>query len=252
MLNGTAEGGVPGGVVFLLDVDNTLLDNDAFAAGLGARLEQDFGAAERDRYWDLFAKLRNQLGYADYLGTLQTFRDGLENHPQILHMSAFLLDYPFERLVFPQALEVIARLRTLGRPVVLSDGDVVFQPRKVRRSGIWDAVEGRVLIQVHKQNSLADTQRRYPAEHYVMVDDKPQLLAAVKQVLGARVTTVFVQQGHYAVAADVGAVEPPPDLRFQHIGELLDCDPGQFSRLLAAAAPGRAHEPTSQPLQDQT
>ena len=132
-------------IVFLLDVDNTLLDNDRFGADLGARLEQAFGADQRDRYWAIFTALREALSYADYLGALQKFRFGLDDDPQLLQLSSFLLDYPFADRLYPRALEVIGYLNTLGLTVVLSDGDVVFQPRKVQRSGIWDAVGGRVL-----------------------------------------------------------------------------------------------------------
>jgi len=206
--------------VFLLDVDNTLLDNDRFAADLGAHLETAFGAPERDRYWELFGKLRDELGYADYLSALQNLRAGLEDHPELLRVSEFMLDYPFESRLYPFAREAIAHLATLGRPVVLSDGDIVFQPRKIQRSGVWAAVEGRVLIYVHKERSLDSMRRRFPASHYVMVDDKPNLLAAMKSQLGAQMTSVFVRQGHYAHAADLGKIEPPADHSIEHIGDL--------------------------------
>ncbi len=240
-------GAMPAGnaerTVFLLDVDNTLLDNDRFADDLDARLERDFGAAGRDCYWSIYAGLRDQLGYADYLGTLQAFRSGLDDHPQLLTMSAFLLEYPFAQRLYPRALETIAHLGRLGTPVVLSDGDVVFQPRKVQRSGIWDAVGGRVSIHIHKQGAMEAVQQRYPAPHYVMIDDKPQLLAAMKQVLGARLTTVFVRQGHYALASGGTVIDPAPDLRIEHIGQLIDLDPRHFSSVppeqgkIAAPAP---------------
>jgi len=221
----------PDELVFLLDVDNTLLDNDRFAADLSERLEQAFDAAGRDRYWALYATLRDEVGYADYLGALQTFRAGVEDDPDLLQMSAFLLEYPFAQRLYPHALEAVAHLGRLGRPVVLSDGDVVFQPRKVQRSGIWDAVAGRVMITVHKQRALAAMQRRYPAAHYVMVDDKPQLLAQMKQVLGAKLTTVFVRQGHYALDSAGTLIEPAPDLRIEHIGDLLGFDLSHFASL---------------------
>ncbi len=206
--------------VFLLDVDNTLLDNDRFAADLGARLEAAFGAAQRNRYWELFAKLRDELGYADYLATLQSFRTGLDDHPDLLRLSEFMLDYPFESLLYPFAREAIAHLATFGRPVVLSDGDIVFQPRKIQRSGIWAAVEARVLIYVHKERSLDAMRQRFPAARYVMIDDKPTLLAAMKRKMGAQLTSVFVRQGHYALAADWGKIEPAPDRTIEHIGDL--------------------------------
>ena len=217
-----------GATVFLLDVDNTLLDNDRFTADLGDRLESSFGADERARYWDIFAQRRVSLGLADYLGSLQEFRAGLDDDPKLLDMSQFLLEYPFAGRLFPRALEAIAHLRNLGMPVVLSDGDIVFQPRKIKRSGIWDAVEGRVMIYVHKEKVLDHMQRRYPARHYVMVDDKANLLAAMKQVLGARLTTVFVRQGHYAVSPESKSAAPAPDLVIERIGDLLNHNPTDF------------------------
>jgi FMN phosphatase YigB (HAD superfamily) len=208
-------------VIFLLDVDNTLLDNDRFTADLGERLEDSFGTAERARYWEIFGRRREALGLADYLGSLQDFRAGLDDNPQLLGMSEFLLEYPFAARLFPKALEALAHLGTMGAPVVLSDGDVVFQPRKILRSGIWAAVEGRVLIYLHKEKVLDHMQRRYPAKHYVMVDDKANLLAAMKSVLGSRLTTIFVRQGHYAMAAESNSIQPAPDLVIERIGDLL-------------------------------
>jgi FMN phosphatase YigB (HAD superfamily) len=207
-------------VVFLLDVDDTLLDNDRFAAELGAHLEQSFGAAARKRYWDIFEESRARLGFADYLGALQTFRTGLDDDPQLLELSDYLLEFPFPRLLFPEALAAIAHLKNLGRPVVLSDGDIVFQPRKIKRSGIWDAVDGAVLVYLHKEKVLDHVQRRYPAAHYVVVDDKPNLLAAMKRVLQERLTTVFVRQGHYALAPAANAVQPSPDRVIERIGDI--------------------------------
>jgi FMN phosphatase YigB (HAD superfamily) len=206
--------------VFLLDVDNTLLDNDRFAADLGARLELHFGAAARERYFSIFAELRERLGVADYLASLQAFRAGLDDDPRLLQMSNFLLEYPFAGLVYEPAFAAIAHLRSLGTPVVLSDGDVVFQPRKIQRSGIWDAVEGRVMIYVHKERVLDHVQRRYPAARYVMIDDKPNLLAAMKTTLGSKLTTVFVRQGHYAHAQGADDVIPRPDRAIGGIGDL--------------------------------
>jgi FMN phosphatase YigB (HAD superfamily) len=208
--------------VFLLDVDNTLLDNDRFAADLGDWLEKCFGTAQRTRYWDIFAQRRAALGLADYLGSLQEFRTGLDDDPRLLDMSHYLLEYPFASRLFPRALEAITHLNTQGSAVVLSDGDIVFQPRKIQRSGIWDAVEGRVMIYVHKEKELDHMQRRFPAKHYVMVDDKANLLAAMKLVLGAQLTTVFVRQGHYALAAESNSVVPAPDLVIERIGDLLN------------------------------
>ena len=200
-----------GDVVFLLDVDNTLLDNDRFGSALGVRLEENFGAESRQRYWDIFARMRDQSGVADYLGALQAFRSGLDDDPHLLRMSEFLLEFPFASLLYPRALSAIAHLKTLGRPVVLSDGDVVFQPRKIQRAGIWDAVDGAVLIYLHKERVMDHVVRRHPATHYVMVDDKPNLLSAMKGTLGPKLTTVFVRQGHYALAAGSNLGSPAPD-----------------------------------------
>src|ERR1700680_2723835 len=224
-------------VVFLLDVDNTLLDNDRFGADLGARLEQAFGADQRDRYWAIFAALREELSYADYLAALQKFRVGLDGNPDLLQMSSFILEYPFADRQYPSALEATAHLGTLGLAVILSDRDIVFPPRKTQRSGIWDAVQGRVLIDVHKERSLDAMRQRYPARHYVMIDDKPRLLAAMKRALGEKLTTTFVHQGHYAAESAATVIDPPPDLELERIGDLLDHDLPDF---LAASAVGVA------------
>jgi FMN phosphatase YigB (HAD superfamily) len=226
---------MPHPLVFLLDVDNTLLDNDRFADDLGTRLLESFGAAERDRYWAIYAERRDALGYADYLGTLQHFRAGLENHPALLQMSAWLLEYPFAERLYPHALQVIAHLRSLGAVAILSDGDVVFQPRKVQHAGLWDALHGEVLIYLHKQQQLDSMQQRYPAAHYVMVDDKPNILSDMKQRLGARLTTVFVRQGHYAAAANP-ALQPRPDIEIACIADLCQHTLDDF---LPAAVSGR-------------
>jgi FMN phosphatase YigB (HAD superfamily) len=213
-----------GDVVFMLDVDNTLLDNDRFSSDLSRRLDEAFGRDARERYWAIFADLRERFGLADYLASLQAFRTGLDDDPDLLGMSDYLLEYPFAALLFPQALAAIARLKSLGRPVVLSDGDVVFQPRKIHRSGIWDAVDGAVLIYLHKERVLDHVLKRYPAAHYVMVDDKPNLLAAMKSTLGDQLTTVFVRQGHYALAEGSNTVRPPPDRVIERIADLIPLD----------------------------
>jgi len=193
------------GVVFLLDVDNTLLDNDRIIADLRQHLQREFGAASAERYWTIFEQLRAELGYVDYLGALQRYRDAIDHDGdrdhRLLEMSNFLLDYPFAERLYPRALAVVAHLATLGATVILSDGDVVFQPRKVWRSGLWDAVQGRVLIYVHKEQQLDQVQRLYPARCYVLVDDKLRLLTAAKQVMRDRLVTVFPRQGHYALDA---------------------------------------------------
>ena len=214
-------------VVFLLDVDNTLLDNDRFGADLGDTLEQAFGATQRERYWAIYGKLRDELGYADYLGALQRFRVGLDNEPPLLQMSKYLLEYPFPARLYPHALDTVAHLRTLGPTVILSDGDMVFQPRKIQHAGLWDALNGEVLIYVHKQQMLVAMQQRYPAAHYVMIDDKPQILAEMKQRLGQRLTTVFVEQGHYAAQAPED-VRAAADMRIACIGDLRERKLGDF------------------------
>jgi FMN phosphatase YigB (HAD superfamily) len=218
----------PQDVVFLLDVDNTLLDNDRVIADLRGHLEREFGAASAERYWAIFESLRSELGYADYLGALQRYRLDAElgqgNDLRLLQMSAFLIDYPFADRLYPRALEVIERLSRFGPTVILSDGDVVFQPNKVRRSGLWDAVSGRVLIYIHKDQMLDAMQRHNPARHYVMVDDKLRILTAMKGVKQSRLTTVFPRQGHYALDLDAVATYPAADLSIERIGDLLDED----------------------------
>jgi FMN phosphatase YigB (HAD superfamily) len=215
-------------LVFLLDVDNTLLDNDGFAADLTARLDRDFGAMERERYWSIYNKLRDELGFADYLGALQQFRLGHEYHPGLVPLSNFLLDYPFAEKVFPGALDALAHLGTLGSTVILSDGDIVFQPRKIAHSGLGAAVEGRVLVYVHKERMTEAIQRAFPATHYVMVDDKPQLLAAMKRIFGAHITTIFVNQGHYAREAEHLVIDPMPDKTVMHIADLVSLTSSDF------------------------
>jgi FMN phosphatase YigB (HAD superfamily) len=215
-------------VVFLLDVDNTLLDNDRFGADLGDTLEQAFGASERERYWAIYEELREQCGFADYLGALQRFRAGLDNDPSLLQMSSYLLDYPFADRLYPHALETVAYLRTLGPTAILSDGDVVFQPRKIQRAGLWAALRGEVLIYVHKQQMLVAMQQRYPSAHYVMVDDKPHVLAEMKRRLGHKLTTVFVRQGHYAADSAGEAIDPAADLTIACIGDLRERKLGDF------------------------
>jgi FMN phosphatase YigB (HAD superfamily) len=212
-------------LVVLFDVDNTLLDNDAVQNDLSVHLEREFGSEHRDRYWSIFEALRAQLGYADYLGALQRYR--LENldEPQLLLISSFLIDYPFASRLYPHALEVLAHCRRFGPTVILSDGDVVFQPRKVRRSGLWDAVEGRVLIYLHKERMLDSVKRRYPASRYVMVDDKLRILTSMKSAWGASLTTIFPRQGHYANDPRESAAYPAADLTVERIGHLLEWQP---------------------------
>jgi FMN phosphatase YigB (HAD superfamily) len=208
-------------IVFLLDVDNTLLDNDAVSADLRKHLTQAFGEEREEMYWTFFEELRSELGYADYLGALQRFRLAYPHETGLIQMSTWLIDYPFANRLFPGSLDVIAHLKEMGLPVILTDGDVVFQPRKISRSGIQEAIDGHVLLYVHKEEELDEVERRYPADHYVLVDDKLRILAAVKESWGDRVTTVFPRQGHYALDPEVLAKYPPADISVDRIGDLL-------------------------------
>jgi hypothetical protein len=218
-------------VVFLLDVDNTLLDNDQVTADLKRFLVDEVGAERQERYWAIFEALRSELGYADYLGALQRYRIEHPRDPSLLRLSSFLVNYPFANRLFPGSLGVVDHLGQWGPTVIFSDGDVVFQPRKVERSGLSEAVDHRVLIYIHKELELDDVERRFPADHYVLVDDKVRILTAVKQVWGERLTTVFPRQGHYAHDPQV-ATYPRPDVTIERIGDLLDYE---LATLLEAA-----------------
>jgi FMN phosphatase YigB (HAD superfamily) len=229
----------PSPIVFLVDVDNTLLDNDRIQNDLKRHLEREFGAACRDRYWAILEQLFTDLGYRDYLGALQRYR---VEHPKDIHllsMSSYLVDYPFANRLYPGSLDVLERFRSWGPTVILSDGDVVFQPRKIERSGIFEAVEGHVLIYIHKEEELEDVERRYPAQHYILVDDKLRILTAVKRAWSSRVTTVFARQGQYAQDRKMIAQWSPADLTVERIGDLLDYD-------LAALLAGQQSVPISQ------
>jgi FMN phosphatase YigB (HAD superfamily) len=216
-------------VVFLVDIDNTLLDNDRIQADLKEHLEREFGIASRDRYWAMLERLFDTLGYRDYLGALQQYRVENPHEVRLLALSFFLVDYPFAKVLYPGALEVLKRLKSHAPTVILSDGDVVFQPRKAQQSGIWDTVDGHVLIYIHKEQELADVERRYPADHYVLIDDKPRILTAVKQIWGSRVTTVFPRQGSYAHDPEALAANPPADITIERIADVLDFE---LARLL--------------------
>jgi FMN phosphatase YigB (HAD superfamily) len=211
-------------IVFLFDVDNTLIDNDMVQDDLRHHLAETYGEAARDRYWAIFEDLRSELGYADYLGALERLRVEDMHNPRILRMSSWLVDYPFADRLYPGALDAIQHVRQWGRPVILSDGDAVFQPRKVDRSGLWNAFGGEVLIYVHKEEELADVERLYPARRYVLIDDKLRILSAVKKAWGERVTTVFPKQGHYANDPKAIAGYPPADITLERIGDLSALD----------------------------
>jgi FMN phosphatase YigB (HAD superfamily) len=219
-------------VVTLFDVDNTLLDNDRVVGDLMRHLEREVGAERQKRYWELFEEMRKELGYADYLGALQRYRMENMRDPHLLTVSTFLVNYPFANRLFPESLDVIDHVKPWGPAVLLSDGDVVYQPRKVERSGLFSAVDRNVLIYVHKEHELDDVERRYPSEHYIMVDDKLRLLTAIKKYWGKKVTTDFPKQGHYA--RDPKELKnPAADVTIERIGDLLQWD---LPRLKAAAA----------------
>jgi len=221
-------------VVFLFDVDNTLLDNDRVTADLKQHLTHEVGPERQQRYWAIYEQLRAELGYADYLGALQRYRTEYPRDPRLLTVSRFLVNYPFANRLFPNSLDVVDQCKQWGKAVILSDGDVVFQPRKIERSGLFDAVDGNVLIYVHKEQELDDVAQQYPARQYVLVDDKLRILAAVKKVWSSRVTTVFPRQGHYARDPQAAASYPAADVGLERIGDLLNYD---LKKLLEAARP---------------
>jgi FMN phosphatase YigB (HAD superfamily) len=223
--------------VFLFDVDNTLLDNDHVTADLRRHLDSNVGPERAERYWEFFESIRSELGYADYLGALQRYRIDYPHDPNLLEVSYFLMRYPFANRLFPSSVDAVEHVAQWGPVVILSDGDVVFQPHKVYRSGLFELFDGNVLIYVHKEQELADVEQRYPAEHYILVDDKLRILQAVKQVWRSRVTTVFVRQGHYALDPQVRAKYPPADVSLERIGELVNYDQ---AGLIGAALAGQA------------
>ena len=209
------------GLVFLFDVDNTLLDNDHVIADLKRYLQERVGPDRQQSYWDIFEQLRSELGYADYLGALQRYRIKYPCDPELLTVSHFMINYPFATRLYPDSLDVVEHVKPWGLPVVLSDGDVVFQPLKVERSGISEAFAGNVLIYIHKEQELDDVASRFPADHYVLIDDKLRILTEVKKIWGAKVTTVFPKQGHYANDPKILAEFPPADVSVNRIGDLL-------------------------------
>jgi FMN phosphatase YigB (HAD superfamily) len=235
---------MPADVVFLLDVDNTLLDGDRIVDDLREHLKGEFGVSCAQRYWTIFDNLRETLGYVDYLGALQRYRIAVEqgsaDEQRLLMMASFLIDYPFADRLYPRALEVIRHLGHFGPTVILTDGDIVFQPRKLQRSGLWDAVDGRALVYVHKEKVLDAVQRHYPARHYVMVDDKLRILAAMKAIWQDRLTTIFPRQGHYALDPKIVGAQPAADFTIERIGELADLDLSPLIR--QAVDPACAHQ----------
>lgn len=215
-------------LVFLFDVDNTLLNNDRVTDDLKRHLEQQVGPERQKSYWEIFEQIRTELGYADYLGALQRYRLQNPREPGLLTVSHFMINYPFAIRLYPDSLDVVEHVKQWGKAVVLSDGDVVFQPRKIERSAIYESVNGNVLIYVHKEQELDDVEKRFPADHYVMIDDKLRILTAVKKIWGKKVTTVFPRQGHYAHDPQTLATYPAADLTVGRIGELLNCGLDEF------------------------
>jgi FMN phosphatase YigB (HAD superfamily) len=208
--------------VYLVDVDNTLLDNDTVLADLKQHLIDTYGEEQAQRYWAIVDDRWKEVAYADYLGALQRFRRENPCDTRLLDTSRFMIEYPFASHVFPGAIEALHALKRRGRVVILTDGDIVWQPRKVRQSGLWDAVDGNVLVYIHKEEMLADIERHFPAGHYVMVDDKIRIHAAMKPIWGERLTTVFVRQGRYALDASLVAQYPPADVTIQRIADVAE------------------------------
>ena len=215
-------------ICFLFDVDNTLLDNDRIAQDLSDYLEKEYGQFAHDCYWTIFEDLRRELGYADYLGALERYRIKFMHDPRILRMANWLIDYPFADRIYPGALDAVKHVGRWGTTAILSDGDAVFQPRKVQRSGLSAAFDQRVLIYVHKEQELPYVERIFPAKHYVLIDDKLRLLDAVKKEWGAKVTTVFPRQGHYATDPEILAKYPKADFSIDSIGELARSELSQY------------------------
>jgi len=208
---------------FLVDVDDTLLDNDRIRDDLERYLDGEYGPDARAAYWTIQERRFVELGYRDYLGAVQEWWESESLDPRVLAVSEYLLEYPFADRLYPRALDVLSRLCGVGPTVVLTDGDAVFQPRKVSRAGVAQAVDG-VLVYAHKEEELDDVERRYPAERYVLVDDKVRILAAAKRHWGDRVTTVLPLQGQFANDPDLAAAHPAPDVTVDAISDLLDLD----------------------------
>ncbi len=215
-------------LVFLFDVDNTLLDNDRVQADLSHHLAATYGTEARDRYWQIFEELRSELGYADYLGALQRYRREALHDPRVLRIAPWLSDYPFAERLYEDALAAVRHAQRWGTTVILSDGDAAFQPMKVERSGIWRVFGNNVLIYIHKEEALADVERLFPARHYVMIDDKLRILDAMKRSWSERVTTVFPKQGHYAWDPEILAQYPHGDIQLERIGDLLQLEREAF------------------------
>ena len=211
-------------VALLIDVDDTLFDNDAFERDVQTWLDREIGPGSADQYQRAFEAQRDARDYADFLGAVQRAWEASGRDPRWLRAGDFLLDYPFHDRLYPQALEALEHLAQVGTAWLITDGDGVMQPRKLRRAGLWDAVQGRVRIYVHKEQQLSDIQRTCGARHYVMVDDKPRILDAMKRGWRERVTTLQPLQGHYALAEADATPRLPPDLTVARIGLLARDD----------------------------
>ncbi len=217
-------------LVFLIDVDNTLIDNDAVKKDLDEHITVELGPALAARFWEIYEQARKERETVDIplaLSRLRTQTSLADMDEQTyLHVHSIFDNYPFFERLYPGTLETLHYLRTLGLTVIVSDGDRFFQAEKIFASNLAEAVEGRVLIYIHKQQHLDEIVRQYPADHYVMIDDKPEILADTKELWGKRVTTAFVQQGKYAAEQ-----KPPnfaPDISVLHIADLRNYSATQF------------------------
>lgn len=207
----------PRSIVFLLDVDNTLLDNDRLKEDLQRRFLTLLGQERSDRFWQIYEEVRRDEDYVDYPLTFKRIAEE-QNDPELrTSLETVLEGLQFSSYLYPGVLGTLAYLRTLGTPVILSDGDQVFQPYKIRYSGLERAVDGHVLIYVHKEQELPRVFAHFPADHYVAVDDKPRILAALETECPTTFTTVLVLQGKYAVP---GAFTPAPDYVIDRIAAL--------------------------------
>ncbi len=214
--------------VFLLDVDNTLLDNDQVRTQLEAAVTDAVGPARATRLWEIYEAVREELDFVNFPETLERFSRECDEVACLGRLSSILYGFPFAECLYPGALQAIHHVKSLGLPVILSDGDQLFQRYKIRAAGLETAVDGRVLVYVHKEQSTDDIRKRYPATHYVMVDDKPRIHTAMKAVLGDQVTTVMVCQGKYA--ADPAQHDyPDPDVTLDSIQDLVQLTAAQLS-----------------------
>jgi FMN phosphatase YigB (HAD superfamily) len=217
-------------LVFLIDVDNTLLDNDKVKKDFDAHLQAELGPELTQRFWELYEQVRQEKSVIDIPESLRRLRQETPlskmDEQTYDHVVSIFENYPFFQALYPHALETLAYLSTLGTTVIVSDGDCFFQAEKIYHSNLADAVEGRVLIYTHKQEHLDEIMQCYPADHYAMIDDKPQILADAKALLGSKLTTVFVKQGKYAT--DKLPENFTPDIEVSHIGDLRKYTAAQF------------------------